>query len=149
MIEHDGSLSRADAYFGDNHSLNWTVWNETKSYFEGDTISVLEAAKARAARLKTSAAANPEYEITDGDNQSSLFETAFLLLTFGDGNEAKTEWVRVMFGKLFSGTYDKDRYADVEVENERLPYAEGYVRPEKPITSEDLADVSDKLIAAT
>lgn len=75
------------------------MWNETKSYFEGDTISAAEAARAREARIKTSKATNPQYALSEGDLQASFFETAFYLLVFGDGNEAKTGWVTTFFGR--------------------------------------------------
>jgi len=40
IIEHDGSLSRADIYSGDNHSFNKTVWAETTAGFTDETITV-------------------------------------------------------------------------------------------------------------
>ena len=33
VIEHDGSLSRADIYFGDNHSFNATIWDSVAALF--------------------------------------------------------------------------------------------------------------------
>jgi hypothetical protein len=120
VIEHDASLSRADTSSGDNHSFNETIWNETKSYFfssssssssegalgdsnnDDNTITLAEAAAARAVRLKTAAATNPAFAMTEGDDQASLFETAFYLLVFGTGDrtgmEARMDWVRAMFG---------------------------------------------------
>ncbi|KAJ0133793.1 Cytochrome P450 monooxygenase aflV [Fusarium oxysporum f. sp. albedinis] len=32
VIEHDGSLSRSDIFFGDNHSFNETIWALTASH---------------------------------------------------------------------------------------------------------------------
>ncbi len=99
VIEHDGSLSRADTYFGDNSRFNATIWAETRSYFEGDTISVAEAARARAARLKSAKAGNPQYDLPD--ETASLFETALYLLAFGNGtDEARRGWVEILFGEF-------------------------------------------------
>ncbi|KAK0707301.1 Chloroperoxidase [Lasiosphaeris hirsuta] len=130
VIEHDASLSRADAVFGDNSSLNLTIWGETKLYFEGDTISVAEAAKARTARIRSATAINPQFSLQEGDQQSSLFETAFYLIVFGNGTEAKTSWVNILF------------------QQERLPYAEGYAPAATPIVIETLLDVAGKVAAA-
>ena len=100
VIEHDGSLSRNDIYFGDNHSFNVTIWNSVAAFFTKPTISIATAGKARRARLAAAAAVNPKFNIT-GQEQFSLFETALYLrvfgnLTFGD---AKTQWVNVLFRK--------------------------------------------------
>ncbi|KAK3350256.1 Chloroperoxidase [Lasiosphaeria hispida] len=129
VIEHDASLSRADTVFGDNSSLNLTIWNETKSFFDGETISVSEAGKARIARIRSSAAINPQFSLLEGDQQSSLFETAFYLIVFGNGTEARTSWVNIFF------------------EQERLPYAEGYTPAATPIMIETLLDVAGKVAA--
>ena len=101
VIEHDGSLSRNDIFFGDNHSFNWAIWKSVSAFFTEATISVSTAAKARAARLKAAAAVNPEFNFTAQDTQNSLFETALYLRVFGNGTQgdARTEWVRILFGK--------------------------------------------------
>lgn len=102
VIEHDGSLSRNDVYFGDNHSFNEEIWETVASHFVNETISIPTAAKARAARLQVAAAANPEFSLTADGVQFSFIETALYLSIFGnldDGN-AKTEWVKVLFRKF-------------------------------------------------
>lgn len=41
VIEHDGSMTRNDAYFGDNHSFNKEAWARTQANWgDNDTISV-------------------------------------------------------------------------------------------------------------
>lgn len=43
VLEHDGSMSRGDIFFGDNYSFNDTIWQITKAMFVEDTISVSTA----------------------------------------------------------------------------------------------------------
>lgn len=101
VIEHDGSLSRADIYFGDNHSFNSTIWGTVASYFTEDTIDVPTAARARAARLAAAAKENPEFNMTSSGVNFSLIESALYLSVFNNGSSstAVTEWVKVMFRK--------------------------------------------------
>ncbi|KAM0269064.1 hypothetical protein ACHAQH_009829, partial [Verticillium albo-atrum] len=99
VIEHDGSLSRNDIYFGDNHSFNRTIWDSVASHFTNRTISIQTAAAARKARLQAAAAANPEFNLNADGVQFSFIETALYLSIFGNVNDgnAVTKWVRVMF----------------------------------------------------
>ncbi|RGP77035.1 hypothetical protein FLONG3_4864 [Fusarium longipes] len=130
IIEHDGSLSRADTFFGDNHSFNETIWAQTSSHFTESTISIRTAAKARNERLKIAAATNPEYDLPSSGNQASLIETALYLIVFGnpkDGN-AKTEWVKTLF------------------EQERLPFEEGFKRSEEKITVAGILGMVAKVV---
>lgn len=102
VIEHDGSLSRGDIYFGDNISFNETIWESTAAHFTESTISIKTAAKARKDRLEAAAAVNPEFSLPASQAQFSFIETALYLSVFGntdDGN-AKTEWVKTLFRKL-------------------------------------------------
>ncbi|KAL0943144.1 uncharacterized protein CTRU02_201030 [Colletotrichum truncatum] len=133
IIEHDGSLSRNDVYFGDNHSFNKDIWESVASHFVNSTISIPTAAKARAARLKAAAAANPEFSLTADGAQFSFIETALYLSVFGnlDTGDANTEWVRVLF------------------EQERLPIEEGFVRSESPVTAAGILGLVGKVAAAS
>lgn len=118
IIEHDGSLSRADIYFGDNHSFNSTIWASVAAHFTGKTISIATAAAARSARISAAAAVNPTFNMSANDVQFSLIESALYLSVFGNpilGN-AVTEWVGILFRE------------------ERLPYEEGWCRPAEPLT---------------
>ncbi|KAK1585898.1 Chloroperoxidase [Colletotrichum navitas] len=133
IIEHDGSLSRNDIYFGDNHSFNLTIWESVASDFTDSTISIPTAAKARVARLQAAAAANPKFNLTADGTQFSFIETALYLSVFGnldDGN-ARTEWVRVLF------------------EKERLPFEEGFSRSASPITAAGILGLVNKVAAAS
>ncbi|KAK2002644.1 Cloroperoxidase [Colletotrichum falcatum] len=133
IIEHDGSLSRNDIYFGDNHTFNLTIWESVLSYFTDSTISIPTAAKARVARLQAAAIANPKFNLTADGAQFSFIETALYLSVFGnldDGN-ARTEWVRVLF------------------EKERLPFEEGFSRSTTPITAAGILALVSKVVAAS
>jgi peroxidase family protein len=101
VIEHDGSLSRNDIFFGDNYSFNKAIWGSVAAHFTNETISIPTAAAARKARLAAAAAANPEFSLNADGTQFSFIETALYLSVFGninDGN-AVTKHVRVLFGE--------------------------------------------------
>ena len=102
VLEHDSSLSRNDIYFGDNHSFNQTIWDQTTTHFPNPTISFVDAAAARSARLAAATAANPEFNMTAAEQQNSYIESALYMGTFGDittGNAVK-EWVEVLFSEF-------------------------------------------------
>ena len=105
-IEHDGSLSRADAALGDNHSFNATIFAGVTAHFVDETISIATAAAARAARLAAARAENPAFNMTASDLQFSFIETALYLSVFKSGNGtsnssvvARRDWVKTLFGK--------------------------------------------------
>ncbi|KAM0329546.1 hypothetical protein ACHAQA_004855 [Verticillium albo-atrum] len=133
IIEHDGSLSRNDIFFGDNHSFNRTIWNSVASHFTNRTISIPTAAAARKARLQAAAAVNPEFTLNADGVQFSLIETALYLSIFGNVNDgnAVTKWVRVMF------------------EQERLPFWEGFTRSEEIITAAGILGLVSKIAVAS
>ncbi|KAF4454041.1 chloroperoxidase [Fusarium albosuccineum] len=133
ILEHDGSLSRNDIYFGDNHSFNETIWESVVSHFTEETISIETAAAARKERLQVAAAANPEFSLPADLVQISFIESALYLSVFGnieDGN-AVTEWVKILF------------------EQERLPIEEGFKRSEDMITAAGVLGLVSKLVAAS
>lgn len=103
MIEHDGSLSRNDIYFGDDHTFNSTIWDSVAASFTNCTIPLSTAISARATRLTVAAAANPAFNMTASNVQFSSIETALYMTVFADPDvvsEARTEWVGVLFGEL-------------------------------------------------
>ncbi|TEA12003.1 putative sterigmatocystin biosynthesis peroxidase stcC [Colletotrichum sidae] len=129
FIEHDASLSRADAYFGDNVSFNETIWAESKSMLLAKDPIPLEAfARARLARFDASKAENPEFQVTDNQRDGSLLEMAIIARLFQtNAGGASPEWIRVLF------------------EEERLPYLEGWARPSIETTLDDLAKVGAQI----
>lgn len=60
-IEHDASLSREDAYFGNDYSFNSDVWNQSKSFFHDGKTALLPAARAIANRTADSKERNPTF----------------------------------------------------------------------------------------
>ncbi|KAF4961363.1 hypothetical protein FSARC_10208 [Fusarium sarcochroum] len=133
FLEHDGSLSRNDVHFGDNHSFNETIWKSVSSHFTESTISIKTAATARKERLQAAAAVNPEFSLPADLVQISFIESALYLSVFGnvqDGN-ANTEWVKTLF------------------EHERLPFEEGFKRSEDVITAAGILGLVGKLAAAS
>ena len=97
----DSYPSRLDAYFGDNHDFDEHTFDQTKSYFLAEEITLQQAANARLARMYTSNATNPTFNLSDTGVLFSFGETAAYLLVFGnaEGTSASRELVEYFFGK--------------------------------------------------
>lgn len=104
LIEHDGSLSRRDLAEGDNWSFDGEVFNETKTYWEDDLISVGQAAKALHSRQETQKETNAEYDMPLGQYANAIGQTAMYLGLFGDYDDgnARKDWVVYFFGEFNS-----------------------------------------------
>lgn len=104
-IEHDGSLSRQDHFFGDDIAFNQGVWSSVLDLFNGnDNVTLEIGGKAHLARVQTEAARDPQFTYTPRQLVIANGETAIYLSTMGDpvtGN-APVEYVRVFFGEHFS-----------------------------------------------
>lgn len=93
--EFDGSLSRNDLYFGDNHSFNQTIWNTVAAHFHHDTISIPVAARARLDRVTAAEAINPNFTAS---NVTSFGTSAlYLQVMRGQYNATKTKYVQIFF----------------------------------------------------
>ena len=124
VIEHDASLSRADASTGDNHSFNQTIWDTVTAYFDGQKDATIPtAAKAKFNRVTTESARDPKFSYGPVQFIFSYGETAIYLSTMGDPTTgvAPVNYVNVLF------------------EEERLPYAEGWRPTVAPTTLASLA----------
>ncbi|KAI4860172.1 Cloroperoxidase [Hypoxylon rubiginosum] len=132
VLEHDGSLSRQDAYFGPQAEFNEAVFNQTKMFWTGDVITMQMAANARSSRLMTSNLTNPEFELSDTGSNFSVGESAAYITILGDKKTATVpkSWVEYLF------------------ENERLPYELGFKRPDEPYTTDDLIDAALQILGA-
>lgn len=119
-IEHDSSLSRQDAYFGNDYSFNQTIWDTTVNAYKGMTYtSIPVAAKIRNARYNNSLATNPTYTFGLREFIFAYGETAIYLQTMGsstDNGVANFDYVRTLF------------------EEEKLPFAQGWRPSPTPIT---------------
>lgn len=97
------ALSRGDYYFGDDHSFNQTIFDETRSYWKWPVIDVKAAAQSRLARVETSQATNPTFTLTSLGSDFSVGETAAYILILGDrvSGTVKRSLVEYLFG-MFS-----------------------------------------------
>ncbi|KAI1172244.1 Chloroperoxidase [Nemania sp. FL0916] len=84
LFEHDGSLSRQDAYFGQWSRFNKTVWNWTTQYYTGDVLDVQMVANSRAQRQMRSNLTNPKYQLSEVGYLFSVAENAAILSILGD-----------------------------------------------------------------
>lgn len=127
-IEHDGSLSRADAADGDNFSFNQTFFDQYMANFEGlDVITLEDAAKARFAQIKANQARNPEMTYEFAQKFFSNGETALLMGALGDATiaEIPVEFVRIFFGKLDSFDSHRLCIANFECRRGTVPIQRG------------------------
>lgn len=102
ILEHDGSLSRADAYWDNSQVFNETIYSQTLSVLgQGVNVTLESAAAARLLRVETSAATNPTFYLNSTNSAISLGETAAYLLALGDRvtGQAPLDRVRMMFGE--------------------------------------------------
>lgn len=126
VIEHDASLSRADASTGDNYSFNKTIWGTVLAYYDGmPSTSIPVAAKAKYMRVQTESKRDPTFTYGPVQFIFSYGETAIYNSTMGDPTTgvAPIEYVRALF------------------EEERLPYAEGWTPTVEPTTLASLAQM--------
>jgi hypothetical protein len=97
------SKSRSDAFFGNNHVFNETVFDETKKYWTGPILDANMLANSKLARQIDSKAYNPTYTFTSTMEQFSLGEIAAPIIAFGDMQNGKVNrtLVEYFFGELF------------------------------------------------
>ncbi|THW04997.1 Cloroperoxidase [Aureobasidium pullulans] len=134
LIEHDGSLSRADTTTGDNHSFNQTIWDTVLAYYSGMTDATIPvASKARFNRIQTEAARDPNFSYSPVQFILSYGETALYLSTMGDPitGVAPLEYVRSLF------------------EEEKLPYELGWQPPKTTTTLASLGAMALQLNLAS
>ncbi len=96
-----GRGSRSDAYFGNVLTFNHTVFEETRSYWTDETITIQMAANARQARINTSKATNPTYQMSELGNDFTYGESAAYVVVFGNktSGTVKRSWVEWLFGE--------------------------------------------------
>ncbi|KAH7144262.1 Peroxidase, family 2-domain-containing protein [Dactylonectria estremocensis] len=133
ILEHDGSLSRADAYWDDSQVFNETVYEETLTYFQNDTVDLKAAAAARMGRVISSTRTNPTFFLNATSEMISLGETAAYILALGDRETGTVPLnrVRMMF------------------EQEKLPVELGWSTGQVPATANDLFDLTQRIIDST
>lgn len=150
-IEIDGSLSRNDIYFGDDLHFDPVIWGsvakhlrlyETLGSEENNYITVEIAAKARAARVAEAKRVNPSFNASKNEIMGSPGTTGLYLLTMWDDNygAAPKAWVKAFFGMLIFFYLYNLNCADYWIEDERIPYLEGY---QPPKVSRTLANITE------
>jgi len=137
LIEHDVSLTRDDIAFGDNHTFNPDIWKSVvDTYGDSKETNFALASEARYNRViackKAHEAANKEVEYGIKEVIFSYGETALLLSMLGDPKDGKipVEYLKIL------------------VEEERLPYEEGWRPAAQPVTLKDMNHVVFNLIHA-
>ncbi|KAL1631274.1 putative Chloroperoxidase [Diplodia seriata] len=117
VLEHDASLSRSDAYFGNNHVFNQSIFDTSRKYWTDDVMTPAMIANSKIFRQVESRAANPDYAFSSTVESFSLGEIAAPFIVFGD--HASETVNRTMVEYFF--------------ENERLPSELGWVKQPEPV----------------
>ncbi|KAM0811733.1 putative Heme haloperoxidase family profile domain-containing protein [Seiridium cardinale] len=133
VLEHDASLSRSDAYFGNNHVFNQTVFDTTKTYWREATLDPLQLANSKLFRQVESRASNLNYTFTTTTELFSLGEVAGPIILFGDLGTALVN--RTMVEYFF--------------ENERLPSDLGWSEKVDAVTLDQINRMSSIIANAT
>ncbi|KAI3400093.1 hypothetical protein diail_4631 [Diaporthe ilicicola] len=134
VIEHDGSLSRADAVTGNANSFNPGIWNTVKAHFTSPTIDIKTMAAAHKDRLVAAAAVNPEFSLTPAQVKTSFAESAFILGTLGNN---------------FQDPQTSTVFMETVFEQERFPFGEGFQTSSTKITGDQVNGLVALLMNAT
>ncbi|KAI6894501.1 hypothetical protein KC318_g10705 [Hortaea werneckii] len=132
-IEHDASLSRQDAYFGNDYSFYQPNWDMVLKYYQGKTKTDIETAShAQRNRVANSRAINPEVVYGPREFVLANGETALYLQTMADpfSGRARLDYVKMLF------------------EQEKLPYELGWRPSTVPISLLTLGQMVLELSAA-
>ncbi|KAJ7935272.1 Peroxidase, family 2-domain-containing protein [Mycena leptocephala] len=114
-IEFDASLSRGDFALGDNTHFNETIFSTLANSNPGvDYYNVTSAGRVQFERLAESERTNPNITNTDKEIGFRSFTSALYL---------------AVFGNVTTGVAPKN-FVQIWFREERLPYAEGWQRPE-------------------
>jgi len=128
-IEHDASLSRKDAYFGNNYAFDNSIWQQTLSFFTATgtgKTALLPAAKALANRTADSTARNPQFVYGFREFIQRYGEMSIFIQTMGGDDltgVTRLDWVKTLF------------------QEERLPYNLGWRPRTEPITVPSLGQM--------
>ncbi|KAF7924644.1 uncharacterized protein EAE97_010595 [Botrytis byssoidea] len=129
VLEHDGSISRSDAYFGNNHVFNQTIFDTTKVYWPSEVLTAQHLVDGKLFRQIVSRSTNPNFTFTSTTEAFSLGEMAAPVVAFGD---------------KFAVTANRT-LVESWIENERLPTELGWSKPVEEITLEDITYVTEYL----
>ncbi|MCJ1259789.1 hypothetical protein MMC24_007628 [Lignoscripta atroalba] len=133
-LEHDGSLSRNDSYFGDDITFDHLVFDRFISQFAGyDLVPLSVVARARAESVLYASKQHPDFFFNASILNRSISESALYTSVLGDPitGGPKTGWIKVLF------------------EEERLPYLEGWTPRKTELTLATLGALSQGILEAT
>ncbi|KAI2464906.1 Cloroperoxidase [Annulohypoxylon bovei var. microspora] len=133
VLEHDGSLSRSDAFFGNNHVFNESIFEQTIQYWTDPIIDINMLANGRMARVLTSKAFNPNFTFTSTMNDFSFGEVIAPIVAFGDLDTAMVN--RTLVEYFFR--------------NERLPTELGWSKRAEAVTLDIILRLTSTLSNAT
>lgn len=133
-IEHDASISRQDAQFGNQQPFHEPSWQQYISFFAGKAVTdIPTVSRAKYARYNDSLARNPRFVYGPREAVLSYGENALYLQAMGDvvSGAAQLSYVRSLF------------------EEERLPVALGWRPSRVPITLASLGAMVVQLQGAS
>lgn len=87
ILEHDASLSRTDAFFGNNHVFKVTVFNASRQWWTDETVTGKQLAHSKLYRQIESRATNPNYTFSASVEELSLGEVTAPVIAFGNSTE--------------------------------------------------------------
>ena len=118
-IEHDASISRQDAYFGNDYSFNQSAYDQYFNYFGNNkTTDIKSISYAKDIRYQDSLKRNPTFTFGLRETILSYGENALYVQTLSDPTSgvAPLDYVRMFF------------------EEEKFPYELGWRPSNTPIT---------------
>ncbi|KAF2108424.1 Chloroperoxidase [Lophiotrema nucula] len=133
IVEADASLSRADAWIGDDFTFNLTIWDQTRSFWKNPIITVEDLAHSVEARWRTSKATNPWFSLL-GERIPMVSGGAALFTS--------------VLGNSTAGTLRKDFINEWIVE-ERLPIRLGWKKNKTPVSPDTVSSLSQRIFAKT
>ncbi|KAJ2921746.1 heme-thiolate peroxidase, partial [Candolleomyces eurysporus] len=127
-FEGDGGMTRADAFFGDNHSFNETLFQKfvdsSNKYGDG-YYNLTVAGELRFQRLQDSIATNPQFSFKNVRYFTGYGESAFPINFFVDGRKTDRKLDMASARSFF-----KD-----------MRFPPDFHRPPKPTSNEGIAEI--------
>ncbi|KXN81289.1 Aromatic peroxygenase [Leucoagaricus sp. SymC.cos] len=90
VFEGDASMTRGDAFFGDNHSFNQTLWDEFVDFsnqFGAGKYNLTVAGELRQRRIQDSITTNPTFSFVAPRYFTAYAESVFPINFFIDGRQ--------------------------------------------------------------
>ncbi|EAU83038.2 hypothetical protein CC1G_08975 [Coprinopsis cinerea okayama7 len=125
-FEGDASLSRADAFFGDNHSFDQELFDQFRNFsaiYGNGFFNMTVAAELRFHRIQQSIATNPEFSFAGLRHITAYAEASFPPIFFVDGRKTGAE----------AGQLDM---AAAESFFKHMMYPPDFHRPAEPVNSD-------------